>query len=373
MSRICYVTFGSIVHGAEKRIIKLALDDLHVKNGFDTPILIVNKKLLHNAQKDAELGGLIKNRMSQVITVPNPQSIYWRLYKLFFPFILLWYSIIHKINIYHVYLGAISASAPAGILGLKVIGEITSPDMADRFVQFSRKRPFLARKFFRINCVSQSVYERLMNGLSFLKEPPNNVVYISVPYSDVDGKFLKSVHNKKKLVVCASRFIERKNVMRFAEMVKPLCALNSDWKFELLGSGPLEEDLKKFLADEISKGCVKIYYSTDIKEVFSRSSIIVSLIEPDNYPSQSIFEAMALGNAVVVSNSGESYRFVEGDNGILLHKDDDSRVLERLLSDEKLLSEMQSNSRLLFKTKFSKHAYFDELFEKCYTPNSLGR
>ena len=45
------------------------------------------------------------------------------------------------------------------------------------------------------------------------------------------------------------------------------------------------------------------------------SSIFVSLQEGENYPSQSLLEAMACGNAIVATDVGETWRLVDAQNG----------------------------------------------------------
>ena len=73
----------------------------------------------------------------------------------------------------------------------------------------------------------------------------------------------------------------------------------------------MQKQLEILLADEINTNSVmKIGRVNDISDYLMHSKIYVSLIEPDNYPSQSIFEAMYYGNALVCSNTGDSNKFI---------------------------------------------------------------
>ncbi|PWS21862.1 hypothetical protein DKP78_21375, partial [Enterococcus faecium] len=60
----------------------------------------------------------------------------------------------------------------------------------------------------------------------------------------------------------------------------------------------------------------------DMSEIFSRSSIFVSLQRTENYPSQSLLEAMAARNAVVATRVGETAKLVRHqETGLLVTSD----------------------------------------------------
>jgi glycosyltransferase involved in cell wall biosynthesis len=52
--------------------------------------------------------------------------------------------------------------------------------------------------------------------------------------------------------------------------------------------------------------------------VLNRSSISVHLQQEDNYPSQSLLEGMASGNAIIATDVGLTRRLVDAGSGILI-------------------------------------------------------
>ena len=56
----------------------------------------------------------------------------------------------------------------------------------------------------------------------------------------------------------------------------------------------------------------------DTSSILNRTAINVQLQEDDNYPSQSLLEGMASGNAIVATDVGLTRRLVDESNGILI-------------------------------------------------------
>jgi len=61
---------------------------------------------------------------------------------------------------------------------------------------------------------------------------------------------------------------------------------------------------------------VTIQFASQPTEILNQSAIFVSLQAADNYPSQSLLEAMACGNAIIATDVGETWRLVDETNGI---------------------------------------------------------
>jgi glycosyltransferase involved in cell wall biosynthesis len=80
--------------------------------------------------------------------------------------------------------------------------------------------------------------------------------------------------------------------------------------------------------------------------VLERSSIFVSLQEGENYPSQSLLEAMACGNAVIATDVGETWRLVDDANGKRVASDAGA-VADAIIAllDDPLLARRQMTSR----------------------------
>jgi len=115
----------------------------------------------------------------------------------------------------------------------------------------------------------------------------------------------------------ASRLEPDKNPLLFLEAAKVIHAEFPDIKFHLLGEGSLVLEIRDFIAKNNLEGCVNFGFHKNPPEVFSKTSIFVSLQSNTNYPSQSVLEAMACGNAIIASDTGDTRLFINDNNGIL--------------------------------------------------------
>src|SRR5690606_5387321 len=99
-----------------------------------------------------------------IVCVPNLNGSHFIRF-ISFSLVLLSLKITRNIDIFHGYLGARNLLMPLALFGLKIIYEITSPDVADSFVKNYAKRKVLYHRLFKINCVSKSVYLRVRSTI----------------------------------------------------------------------------------------------------------------------------------------------------------------------------------------------------------------
>ena len=106
------------------------------------------------------------------------------------------------------------------------------------------------------------------------------------------------------------------------------------WSIQMLGAGPEEENLRAFIARERIGDLVALRALADTSSVLAASAIFVSLQDGENYPSQSLLEAMACGNAVIATDVGDTRRLVAPGRGLLLERpgvDALAEALQRLM------------------------------------------
>jgi glycosyltransferase involved in cell wall biosynthesis len=372
MKKVIYCIFGNKIHGAERRVLKLALSKQEFKKENIESLLILNDSLYTAAINDKEMSNLIIDNRDHIVVLKQ------KLYRIsFINKIMLFlqfsaFSIrIQKIanrfraDYIHTYLGAFYLGYFLSLTRNNIIIELTSPDVAGAFAKNFKNRRWLYKKLHRINCVTPSVYNRFMLQLPS-EHGLQNISYMALPFTEVKTASSGLIKAKENTVIYASRFIERKNALLFALIMKELVKEVPGWRFKLLGSGPLESKIKAVLKEEIKNGVAYVGYTNDIISEFKKSRITASFIEPDNYPSQSLFEAMACGNAIIVSDIGLSKIFVGGDNGILSKEDSHQTNLKSLMENKKNTNEMGLNSIKYYSYKFSSEEYYKELMRKCY-------
>lgn len=240
----------------------------------------------------------------------------------------------------------------------KKVFEITSPDWVDKL----HSRPEIIPDDIILHAVSESVGVRLR---SLLPERRIVVAPELFPNMDKANVSLRKMESKENIIIFAHRLIPRKNGVIFAKAARRFLAGHPDWRVLIRGEGPDENEIKKILLHEIKNGQVSVGYVADLPSELRRSRIFVSLIVPDNYPSQSVVEAMICGNALLLSDSGLSREKFFDKNGILTSINEDNIVenLNYLISNSESLSEMCAKSAFLAERRFSQIAYLRHLFQ----------
>lgn len=245
---------------------------------------------------------------------------------------------------------------------ISTIFEITSPDYAEK-IEKSNKSYLESFSYF--NAVSDSVYLKSAKLIPDCKLYRAPIPFFSPAEYVVNHE--RIFERKEKNIVFAHRLIPRKNGFLFSKVIKEFLKKNKNWTVKILGNGPESEAINDLLSEEIFAGLVTTGYHTKIISELEKSQIFVSIIEPDNYPSQSVLEAMYTGNALLLSDRGfTKERFWDG-NGILcdVRFDDVLEKLIELTSDESRLEAYGRKSIEMLKAKYDSSIYL-EYVQKMY-------
>ena len=252
------------------------------------------------------------------------------------------------ISIAHIFLD----TQIAHVRGTPTIFELTSPDIAD--VMGGRPRRWIA---------GHAVYHAVSPGVSKRFRalvPEAHVIDAPGPFFEprtLSGEPLA----KEKTIIFAHRFIPRKNALLFAKVARRFVEISPDWKVRILGKGEQKEDIVRAIAGAEER--IEVGFDTQLPEALARSRIFASLIQPDNYPSQSVMEAMMARNALLLSDTGDSGRMFFRANGALVKLDFDA-VLEGLLHMTANMGELDSmgeRSRKIATERFATDVYLDHL------------
>jgi glycosyltransferase involved in cell wall biosynthesis len=141
--------------------------------------------------------------------------------------------------------------------------------------------------------------------------------------------------DKDRVVVFAGRMDAQKQPLTFVDAVARARELDPDavagWRFCMLGKGPLEPAVRERIRARGLRGIVEVAYTPDLAPVLARSSVFVSTQDYENFSSKAMIEAMALGNAVIARDVGQTGAYVRhGENGLLV-KDNGPTALARAL------------------------------------------
>lgn len=155
---------------------------------------------------------------------------------------------------------------------------------------------------------------------------------------------------KVDTVIFCSRLTPIKNPLLFLKSVK---VFNENYAgmrtviFQVLGDGECMEDVLQYKSEHRLNN-VEIVGFTDKPENYLRKSkIFVSIQTNNNYPSQSLLEAMACENAIIASDVGETRNLVTESEGTLvdLNENEIADAIYKLLENETRRMYLGSNAR----------------------------
>lgn len=129
--------------------------------------------------------------------------------------------------------------------------------------------------------------------------------------SCVDTVKYRPAPAKQSWVVFAGRLIDEKNPLLFVQACALVHRQVPGARFFLLGDGPLREPVEALRRREGLDGCLEVGWRQDVAAVLSEALVFASLQRMDNYPSQSLLEAMASGAAVVATDVGLTAKLVD--------------------------------------------------------------
>lgn len=143
-------------------------------------------------------------------------------------------------------------------------------------------------------------------------------------------------------VAFAGRLEKDKNPNLFLEAAIILSKKYPEILFHIMGEGRLSSDIKEKVDNSGSGNIIFHGFHSQPTEILADTSVFVSIQTTNNYPSQSVLEAMGCGNAIVATNVGDTQMFINKNNGILINLD----VVELVNAIEALYLNKELRERL---------------------------
>ena len=131
--------------------------------------------------------------------------------------------------------------------------------------------------------------------------------------------FLKEA-DKEKTIVFAGRLNEFKNPLIFTEAVVS-CAdeiRKEHYKCLICGIGPQYDEIKSRILNKKCDDIVSMMGYVNMEEIIPHCSVFCSLQQEENYPSQSLLEAIAAGCYCICTNVGDTEKIVKSEFGALI-------------------------------------------------------
>ncbi|EKQ51108.1 MULTISPECIES: glycosyltransferase [unclassified Clostridium] len=142
-----------------------------------------------------------------------------------------------------------------------------------------------------------------------LKEICCNQNYITPTINSfIDLLKFKPSKDKRNTIIFAARMQNFKNPMLALEAINLAKNLIRKYHYKclFLGEGPEIEKLSVLINRYKLDDLIELKGYVDTTEYFQESRIFLSLQQVENYPSQSLMEAIACGNYIIASNVGDT-------------------------------------------------------------------
>jgi glycosyltransferase involved in cell wall biosynthesis len=362
------------IGGAEKRYARMF--EMLVARYGSQHRLVITKAQLDLLQQ----AGILQHIQPNLMVLDPPfQTKRGPLFKLLRVFWYVWqcWRLIHKIkpDVVHPIITAMYLAFPALLLKPKVccVMSIYSPRLEPEEEQGKLKIKFgvwlkrlVLKRAGAIDVLSQGIRDILIEA-----KVNDGKIAVS-PCSFTDFSLCQPAPQKERAVVFLGRFVAAKNPMLFAQAIPKITAQESNVHFYMLGKGPLQAQIEEMLRRAGVAAKVTIGFEANPPQLLNRSAIFVSLQRFENYPSQSLLEAMACGNAIVATDVGETWRLVDETNGLRVPPTPEAvaEAVVKLLCDPNL-PRLQQASRQRALTEHTPERFFDYIINVYQMVTSL--
>lgn len=154
--------------------------------------------------------------------------------------------------------------------------------------------------------------------------PKKNVTATPCSLPNLEDWLEKSNHIKKEnIMVFAGRMIDEKNPMLLLDAINLVKKelVNSGFSVLICGDGSLEEEVRSRVFSGGYGDSVQFLGMQDMTKVLPQAKVFFSLQENENYPSQSLLEAISCGCFCIATDCGDTARIVKDEFGIRIPKD----------------------------------------------------
>lgn len=180
--------------------------------------------------------------------------------------------------------------------------------------------------------------ERRVSAVITLTEGDKNEYKIAKRVDVIPNFSTKEVLYPSNLSSYRCLFVGRlsweKNIPRLLSVWKNVIKNRDDWKLNIVGDGPLEDDIKKIINSMDLTYSVEMHHSTnDIMNVYSNSSILLMTSEYEGF-GLVLIEAMKCGLPVVAFDCPYGPRSIitDGVDGYLIPYNDDNAMVKKVHS-----------------------------------------
>lgn len=204
--------------------------------------------------------------------------------------------------------------------------------------------------------------EFYMNKFIEFGIPKEKVVHIP---NFVDVSKFNPNYEHEDYFVYFGRLSEEKGINT---LIKSMKYVNKS-KLIIVGTGPIEKELKEFVVKENIKNVEFVGFKTgnELENIIKQSRFIVIPSEWYENAPMSIIEAMAYGKAVLGSNIGGIPEFIEDNHTGMIFKTKDeidlANKINYLIDQENQTIEMGKNARIRTEKLYDKTVHYEKIMD----------
>lgn len=228
--------------------------------------------------------------------------------------LLLWSVVRYRIDTLHLVAGGVDFIVFLPIF--RLLGVKVCMTFATAGLEVGAHGSHLKRLRFAL---SQAPNVEFLNPKARVPDFPHKRFYspCSFPYILGLGKQVHAAEARRNWIVFAGSFAPWKNpvlaVEAFGVLLKEQGDSWPDLELRMFGKGQQMEELRRLAAainEAAGRAAVRFEPEDQLFEQLAQARVFLSLQVPDNYPSQSLMEAMLYENSIVATDVGETRRIV---------------------------------------------------------------
>jgi len=252
-------------------------------------------------------------------------------------------------TVYAVFTGGIWVWPLTKIFGIKLVFSADSYSFADTFkdrLKFFQSDYWVLKYCDTIDFLSPQMKTTMEKF--FLKRNPEN--YSVSPNSFIDYQNFYSEYPKKDYVLFMSRLEPHKNPLMLLEAANIFYKKydeNKPVNFIIMGTGSLDNRIRQYIELNNLNFVKFLGPVPNPFHILRKSKIFISIQDGNNYPSQSLLEAMSCENAIIASDVGETRLLVTENEGILvnLNAEEIADAIQKLFTTPGLIERLGKNAR----------------------------
>ena len=251
--------------------------------------------------------------------------------------------------VYGVFTGGIWVWPLAKFFGIKLIFSANSHSFANTFkdkLNFFQSDYWVLKYCDIIDFLSPQM--KITMERFIVKRNSQN--YAVSPNSFINYRNFYPEYPKKDNVIFMCRLEPHKNpllLLEAANIFYKKSDKNKIVKFLIMGTGSLDNKIRQYIKLNNLNGVKFLGPIPNLYHIVRKSKIFISIQDGNNYPSQSLIEAMACENAIIASDVGETRLLVTENEGILVDLDaaEIADAIEKLFTTPDLIERFGKNAR----------------------------